>query len=385
MKDWTNSSAWFQKVPEEAVLYKTMILKMIVAAASHNQTTTTEDLTLYFKDVDVSACILARYLYQREDLLKYPELLEHLKDIKSARYILKEGCLEPISNYIFKAHPSLLSDESIIKRFAKTNSRGLHVFAEQLKDINLINKFLGQGIVAVEFLTYHPQNLDITKLLFEKGLYPQAHNKNLYSPEVYKDKELIKKALLNDYGYMLYSRLPDELQNDIEICDAVISKHPHVNVKVSSIDTIDKFLASLESDASYAKELYTVSSNMQKHDFIMNDMNNLAKIFDRMKSGKFSSHVELMGEPQFSGHDIQDLFKKLAKKHKIIKEFLQTDFGSDMINMKIKNYGQFLNFETKVIPKISEHLTPYIESYNRKESLEDSLAVKNEKTKIVKL
>lgn len=221
--------------------------------------------------------------------------------------------------------------------------------------------------------------------MFEKGLYPQAHNETSYSPEVYKDKDLIKKALLNDYGYMLYSRLPDKLQNDIEICDAVISKHPHVNVKVSSIDTIDKFLASLESDASYAKELYTVSSNMQKHDFIMNDMNNLAKVFDRMKSGKFSSHVELMGEPQFSGHDIQDLFKKLAKKHKVIKEFLQTDFGSDMIKMKIKNYGQFLNFETKVIPKISEHLTPYIESYNRKESLEDSLAVKNEKTKIVKL
>lgn len=385
MKDWTNKKNWFQKVPKEAVIYKSMILKMIVATASHNQTNTSEDLSFYFKDIDVTACMLSRYLYQRESLLKYPELLEHLKDIEISKYILKEGCLEPISNHIFKNHPSLLEDENIIQRFATTNPRGLNVFSEQLKDMNLIDKFIAKGVVATEFLNYHPQNLKITRALFEKGSYPHSHNEELYSKEIYKDKALIKKCLLTDYGYMLYQHLPKNLQNDREICDAVISKHPHVNVKVSSINTIEKFLKSLDNKSNFSKELTTVVMNMQKHDFIMKDMSNVAKVFEKMKKGDFNSYVDLMGDPQFNGHPVQELFKKLGKNNEVMKDFLQTDFGSKLISQKIKNYSDFESFETKVIPKIAQHLTPYIESYKRKESLEDSLVVKNEKIKIIKI
>ena len=235
-----------------------------------------------------------------------------------------------------------------------------------------------------------PQNDEISISLVKKEIIPFEHSKKYFSPIIFDDIKLVKKTLRSRLGYSFYYQLPENLRKNPELCNIVKKFHPNVNVESSPIKNIDDFMQFFDKkiykEKSLATELYTLTGNILKHKFILENPDYLLKILKKFETGDYSCYVDLMGGPQFSNHPMQEVFIESAKYSSKIQDFLNHDLGKIIVETKISNYTDFSNFETKIIPHIYKNLNTFLTIYNRFDTTEKQLKNKSEDTKkIIKI
>jgi hypothetical protein len=385
MKQWLNEKNWLiLPQTQEAILHKkntfyALSINKQSFQTRFNSTQEKEALNLICKDIDCCAFILSSYMFQHEKLEQLPNIKKHFSNMTYVKYILSQGIISSLQDILFTQYPQLKNDKNLALKVLKNNSRSASHYHELFKDYDFVLKCLNKKIFCIDFLELYPKNKIITKKLLKARYFPRKENISLYNEEVLKDKKFILPILLETNGYFLYDFLPKILKQDLELCDALKAKHPHVQVEVSSINTIEKFIDSLNSQEDFATEIYTIICNMQNAPFIINNSQAIAQVFKKMGEKECSCYVDLMGDPSFSSHPIQDFLNEVKIIHPDIHDFLQTEEGKKIINFKIKNYTQFMDFEQRILPSIGEVLHNYLEAYQLNHIIKDNKKVKSKK------
>lgn len=383
-KDWLDDSNWFEKVDAQGTQYKQLAFQTFQLIKQYDNPSSTIKLDFLFKDIDIVSYLLSRYYFQHSQLLANKALQKHFADIDRARYILTNGCMWQFWTHLIKLHPSLALEKELAKASFKHGREQNKLFPALMKNRLFIDSLLRKKIYNEEMLELYPRDLKITKALLAGGYRPEGKLASLYNTDVYTDREFIKKCIGESSGRYLYPLLPEDLQNDIEICEIVLAKHPDVSVKNNSIKTIEDFLKHMQGENIMTREVGTVMSNMKKYPAIFNDAHHIQQVFKAFKEHDSSSYIDYMGDPYFTSHIFQDFFKEKALENIHIKEFIETPFGKKMMSEPIssKNYENYEKIYIKIIP---DELDSFIRAFDINNKLENTLTEKENKHSINKL
>lgn len=376
-----NPENWLIKTSKEAEIYKanSMLAFDIMFNYQEINNSKYDLLNNIALDIDVLAYLFSKHIIQRDYFLTIPNIKKHLQNEKYAKHIIKFGCASTIISAILKIHPKFTNDLDIFKSIDNKTEDIVLEFSELLKKDNNLEEILKEKNISQYLLKIFPKNLKISKQIL-KDWFPSDYIRPFFNEEAF-DKKNVMKLLQKPNGYMHYSKIPDYLQEDEEICQEVLKNNPHAVVKVSSIKNFDDWLTLLsDSDKPFNYELYSMIDSAIKNKAVLQNDNDILRFFKLVVDQEATCYVELMGDPTFSGHPIQKFVIELSKKSKLIKDFIHTDFGKSFIKYPISTYSQFSRFETEELPKIHEVLkTCYLRL-----TLEKSLPTnksKNNKTK----
>lgn len=375
MDAWLNEKLWLnQPVTPEGVEQKKQTLRALQLNSSSLRTRferiEQRDLTNSLcQDVDCCAYLLSRYMFQHEQLETLPNIKKHFQILKHAKYFIQTGIIDSLQEVLLDLHPQLKTDRKTALMAIKHNARSAKHFPELIHDYSFIKECLKKNVVCMGFLEAYPQDKNITKKLLKARYYPRDNNIALYNPEVMRDKAFLLPILLDSNGYFLYDVLPKELQYDLELCDAVKRKHPHVRVKTSSIDTVDKFIDSMDTGEAYARETYMLLDNMRSSPFIMKDSLAIARVLQAIGERNCECYVDLMGDPQFCEHPVQAFLIECAQKHDDIQAFLETPEGQQAMRFAVSRYHDFLNFEKQILPSLGKNMSIYLQAHHLNKSL----------------
>lgn len=357
--DWLSPATWYQKPStEDGVFYKKQAFYALFSISSHSDSSA-KQLPDLLKDIDMAAYICSHYLYQREDFLTLPTFTDNLKDIKKSQFILKHGCLEDVFNYIIELHPQLTDNRELAQFvFLQGSSFPKGNFNQFLKDKTFVKEILDKGSYNIsDILRENPKDYQYTREAFKRRIFPTKETMEFYNTDIYNDKPFILECLRDNYGYYLYSVLPDNLQNDLEICTEVLKHHSHVKVKVNFVSTPEEFF-SLQNDP-YALGYESIITNSKNYPQIFNNTESRVMLLNYLSEKGIETYINLMGDPQFKGHALQKLLTQFSKEDAFFETFLATEQGQSIMKAPIKNYTQFQNFETKIMPQVGKWVNSY--------------------------
>ncbi len=361
---------WLNKTNKEAEVYKINCMLSFDITYSHKEIDDSkhDSLNQIASDIDVLAYLFSRYILQRDYFLKIPNIKKHLQDENCAKHILNFGCASVISSTILKIHPKFTKDLNIFKSIEHQTEEIVLAFSETLKKDNNLDKVLKEKEVSQYLLKVFPKNLEVSKRIL-KDWFPNEYIRPFFNEDAF-DKKIVMKLLQKSNGYMHYSKLPEYLQEDEEICQAVLKSNPHTVVKVSGIKNFNDWLTLIsDGDQPFNYELYSMIESATKNKAVLQKDKDILRLFKLIVEQQSTCYVDLMGGPVFSSHPTQKFIMDLSKKSKLIKEFIQTDFGKNFINYPISSYSEFSRFETEELPQIYEVLKTCYLKLNLEKSL----------------
>ncbi len=374
---------WLNKTSKEVEPYKINI--MLAFDVMYNlkdiDSSKYDYLNEVVSDIDVLAYLFSRYILQRDYCLEIPNIKKHLKNEEYAKHILKFGCVCVVTDAILKYHPKFKEDLNIFKMIDYKDEAIICAFENILKKDDNLDKILSDGQLNQHLLKIFPKNLKISQMLLEAGHFPSDYIRPFFNEEAFDNKKAVMRLFEMLNGYMYYAKLPEKLQYDPEICEAVLKNHPHTLVKVYNISNFNEWVELLANNKDPLKyELYSMIDSADRYKEILQSDDDVVSFFKLIFEQKSICYVDLMGGPIFSDHPIQKFTKKLSKKFKVAREFLKTDFGKNFVEYPIKNYSDFSVFESEQVPQVHALLNKCLLKIKLDEHLPKNKE-KNKKTK----
>ena len=379
-----NPNNWLNKTTKEAEAYKISCMLSFDLTYNHKEIDESkfESLNTIVYDVDILAYLFSKYIIQKDYCLDIPNIKKHLNNEEDAKHILKFGCVSLIANKILNNHPKMKDDLDVFMMIKHKDQYVINQFSELLKKDNNLEKVLNLGYISEDLLRVYPKNLKISQMLIKNGRFPSDAIRKFFNDEAFDNKNDVIKIFGMLNGYMYYSKLPEKLQFDPEICKAVLLNHPHTLVKVYDIKNFEDWTKLLSNNKDpFRYELYALLDSAEKYKTILQNDDDILQFYKLIADKKSTCYVDLMGGPIFSDHPIQPFTKKLAKKSKVVKEFIKSEFGKKFIEYPISNYSEFSKFESEEIPQVYSALNKCFLKLN----LESYLPTSGEKTKKSKI
>lgn len=367
---WLDEKNWYT-LPnsEEAILYKKQAFHCLMLMPSMTTNCSQEQinqLNFIFQDIDFTTFICERYYFQYFKFSTLSQFNILISDIDKARFIIKHDCLDEIFEYIISKHPTLkLEKDTAFTVLSTTNHKrkALELFSVFTNDMIFINEIINNGYKDfIKLLEKFPQNIDFTRQALIHHLLPNQFNRHLYNSMIYEDIPFILDLLQEPNGYSLYYELPDSLQNNKTICETVLSQHPHIKVKYSLIHSIKDFKQFYNSNNINSIDYSSLANSFLEYFHICDTTHKKVELISYFSNIGVESYIDLMGDPQFDGHEIQNFFQQCAKEDSFFQNFNNSEHG-EIIFQEIKNYDSFRNYELTILPQIGKWLNTYYLKY----------------------